>query len=37
MKSEEDIMKAYAEQYTVNLKLLKQYADGKLSSSDYRR
>jgi len=37
MKSEEDTMKAYAEQYTVNLKLLKQYADGKLSSGDYRR
>ena len=37
MKSEEDIAKTYAEQYTVNIKLLKAYSDGKLSSGDYRR
>lgn len=36
MKSEEDIMKAYAEQYAVNLKLLKEYSDGKLRSGNYR-
>jgi hypothetical protein len=36
MKSEEDIMKAYAEQYAVNLKLLRDYADGKLRSGNYR-
>lgn len=37
MKSEEDIMKAYSEQYAVNLKLLQQYADGQLRSGYYRR
>jgi hypothetical protein len=37
MKSEEDIMKAYAEQYAVNLKLLTQYAAGTLRSGDYRK
>lgn len=36
MKSEEDIMKAYTEQYAVNLKLLKDYSDGKLRSGNYR-
>lgn len=36
MKSEEDIMKAYAEQFAVNLKLLKEYSDGKLRSGNYR-
>lgn len=37
MKSEEDVMKAYSEQYAVNLKLLKQYSDGPLRSGDYRK
>jgi hypothetical protein len=37
MKSEEDITKTYQEQYAVNLKLLSQYASGKLNSSDYRK
>lgn len=36
MKSPEDIVKGYAEQYGINLKLLKAYADGKLRSGDYR-
>jgi hypothetical protein len=36
MKSEEDVMKMYAEQFTVNLKLLKQYAEGPIRSGDYR-
>ncbi len=36
MKSEEDTTKAYAEQFAVNLKLLKEYADGKLRSGNYR-
>jgi hypothetical protein len=36
MKSEEDTMKAYAEQFAVNLKLLKEYSDGKLRSGNYR-
>ncbi len=37
MKSEEDVMKAYAEQYAVNLKLLQEYANGKLMSGNYRK
>lgn len=37
MKSEEDIVQQYTEQYLANLKLLKAYSDGKLSSSDYRK
>jgi hypothetical protein len=37
MKSEEDILKAYAEQYAVNLKLLTSYANGQLRSGDYRK
>lgn len=36
MKSEEDILKAYSEQYTVNLKLLKEYSVGALRSGNYR-
>lgn len=36
MKSEEDTTKLYAEQYAVNLKLLKDYSDGKLRSGNYR-
>lgn len=36
MKSEEDILKAYSEQYMVNLKLLKAYSDSKLRSGNYR-
>lgn len=36
MKSEEDIMKAYSEQFISNLKLMKAYADGKLRSGNYR-
>ncbi len=36
MKSEEDTMKAYSEQYAVNLKLLRDYAEGKLKSGNYR-
>lgn len=36
MKSEEDILKAYSEQYAVNLKLLTQYAAGQLRSGTYR-
>lgn len=36
MKSDEDIMKAYAEQFLANLKLLKAYADGSLRSGPYR-
>jgi hypothetical protein len=37
MKSEDDIAKAYQEQYAANLGLLKQYADGALSSGMYRK
>lgn len=37
MKSEEDTMKAYSEQYIVNLKLLKDYAEGTLRSAPYRK
>ena len=37
MKSEEDTMQQYTEQYLANLKLLKAYSDGKLSSGTYRR
>lgn len=37
MKSEEDILKAYAEQYAVNLKLLTAYATGQIRSGDYRK
>lgn len=36
MKSEEDIVKAYAEQYAVNIKLLQDYAKGKFASTNYR-
>jgi hypothetical protein len=36
MKSEEDVTKAYTEQYAVNMKLLKEYADGKIRSGNYR-
>lgn len=36
MKSEEDIVKLYAEQYAVNIKLLQDYASGKLRSGNYR-
>lgn len=36
MKSEEDVTKAYTEQYTVNMKLLQEYANGKLRSGNYR-
>lgn len=36
MKSEEDIVKTYAEQYAINLKLLTQYAGGNLRSGNYR-
>lgn len=36
MKSEEDIVKAYSEQYAINFKLLQQYAENKLSSGNYR-
>ena len=36
MKSEADIVKTYSEQYAVNLKLLLEYANGKLRSSNYR-
>lgn len=36
MKSEEDIVKAYAEQYAVNVKLLQDYAKGKFASTNYR-
>jgi hypothetical protein len=36
MKSEEDIVKAYAEQYSVNMKLLKDYAMQKFYSGNYR-
>jgi hypothetical protein len=36
MKSDEDIMKAYADQFLANLKLLKAYADGSLRSGPYR-
>jgi hypothetical protein len=36
MKSEEDILKAYSEQYAVNLKLLKEYSEGTLKSGNYR-
>lgn len=37
MKSEEDTLKAYSEQYIVNLKLLKDYAEGNLRSGPYRK
>jgi hypothetical protein len=37
MKSEQDIVKQYSEQYTVNLKLLQEYAQGQLRSGTYRR
>lgn len=37
MKSEADTMKFYAEQYAVNLKLLKDYSDGQLRSGTYRK
>lgn len=36
MKSEADIVKTYSEQYAVNLKLLTEYANGKLRSGNYR-
>lgn len=36
MKSEEDIVKLYAEQYAVNMKLLQDYAKGKFNSGGYR-
>lgn len=36
MKSEQDIMKYYAEQYSINAKLLEAYASGKLKSGSYR-
>jgi hypothetical protein len=36
MKSEEDMVKMYAEQYAVNMKLLQSYASSKLRSGDYR-
>lgn len=36
MKSEADTVKTYSEQYAVNLKLLTEYANGKLRSSNYR-
>lgn len=36
MKSEQDIVKVYSEQYAVNLKLLKEYSEGKLKSGNYR-
>lgn len=36
MKSEEDIVKLYSEQYAVNMKLLKDYANSKFTSGNYR-
>lgn len=36
MKSEEDTVKTYAEQYSVNLKLFQDYAKGKFASGNYR-
>lgn len=36
MKSEEDIVKAYAEQYSVNMKLLKDYASQNFNPTSYR-
>ena len=36
MKSEEDTMKSYAEQYSVNLKFLQDYAKNKFASGNYR-
>lgn len=36
LKSEEDIVKQYAEQFSVNLKLLQEYANGKFKSGSYR-
>ena len=36
MKSEEDIVRLYAEQYAVNMKLLQSYASEKFRSGDYR-
>jgi hypothetical protein len=36
MKSEEDVVKQYAEGYAVNMKLLQTYAAGKNRSGDYR-
>ncbi len=36
MKSEEDIVKLYAEQYAVNMKLLKDYAKESFNSGGYR-
>lgn len=36
MKSEEDMVKQYAEGYAVNMKLLQTYASGKNRSGDYR-
>jgi hypothetical protein len=36
LKLEEDIVKQYAEQFSVNLKLLQEYANGKLKSGSYR-
>lgn len=36
MKSEEDVVKMYAEQYAVNMKLLKDYAASKFNSGGYR-
>lgn len=36
MKSEEDIVKLYTQQYSVNLKLLSDYAATKMFSGDYR-
>lgn len=36
MKSEEDTVKMYAEQYAVNMKLLQDYAKSKFASTNYR-
>jgi hypothetical protein len=36
MKSEEDILKAYSEQYAFNMKLLKAYSESSLRSGQYR-
>jgi hypothetical protein len=36
MKSEEDIVRLYSEQYAVNIKLLQGYATSKFQSGDYR-
>jgi hypothetical protein len=37
MKSEEDILKAYSEQYAFNMKLLKVYSESSLRSGEYRK